>query len=156
MLFSYHALGVLADLGIVGIYERLMGTIIPTEGLPKEIAERTYDFLLDGKLARTAAYEMEWYHRTLKRANEASHFDSLPIRLFVGGKPMSKKAEEHYKKRGIDIEHRMREGKKMREDFLSRSIDSKEFILDGDHNSMYTIKENADQICREILLLSRK
>ena len=153
MVFSYNALGFLADLGIVGLYERIWGRIIPGEGLPEEINNRASAFTLDGKLARTAAKELRYYHKSLKRSGKANDFGSRPIRAFNGGKPMSKKAEEHYRKRGIDLKKRMAQERQMQMEFTELSTDGKHFYLDGDHNSMYTKKENAAIICQEIIKL---
>lgn len=155
MLWSYKGLGILGDLGILGLYDRFWGPIIPVEGLPDEIADRTTDFLLEGKLARTVAQEMKMYHSTLKRAGKATQFGSMPIRFFKSAKGASEKAKEVYRKRGINLEQRGRDEQKMVDDFVSNSTDSKVFPLNGDHNSMYTIKENADIICREVLQLLR-
>lgn len=153
IIWAYNTLGILGDTGLLGIYVSIWGPIIPTTGLPEDVAQRTLDFFRNGKLAWTAAKETLCYHRTLKRAAKASDFGSLPIRFFKSNKPASEKAKKIYKKRGIDLEKRGREERKMVDDFIRRSSDSKLILIDGDHNSMYTIKENAAIICKETLLL---
>lgn len=148
IVWSYNALGFLADMGILGLYELIWGRLIPGEGLPEKI--KNYIFI-DGKLARSAVQELRHYHRNLKRSGEANDFGSRPIRAFIGGKPMSKKAERNHKKSDIDLDQRMAEKQQMHQDFAALSTDGKLFYLDGDHNSMYTKKENADIICEEII-----
>lgn len=155
MISSYYALGLLADLGILGLYERIWGRILPGEGLPQDINERISGYTLDGKLARTAGKELRYYHQALIRSGEANDFGSRPIRVFNGGKEMSEKAKQYYQKKGIDINQRAAKERRMQQDFVELSTDGKLFILDGDHNSIYTKKENADIICHEILQLLR-
>ena len=155
MVFTYHALGTMADMGILGLYTSWFGQILPTEGLPAEVVKRTADFYQDGRLGHAAAEELAWYHRTLRRADPASQFGDMPIRVFYGAKPMSEAAKEHYRKQGIDLEERHAASEAMNADFLARSTDSKAFSINGDHNSMYTLPENAEIICREILQLYR-
>ena len=156
MVLGYEGLAVLGDLGLVGLYERLFGPIIPMEGLPEEVEQRAAEFLLDGKLIRTYAKELALYHSTLQRASQASDFGSLPLLIFGSGKEMSEGAKEHYRKRGIDPHERGMAEVKLKEDILSWSTDSKLMFIDGDHNSMYTLKANADLICDEILALLRR
>ena len=153
MIKSYYALGVLADMGILGLFESIWGRILPGEGLPQEINERITAFTYDGKLARTAAKEMEHYHTNLKRAGKTTNFGSRPIRVFVGAKPMSKKGEEFYRKKGIDPAAAGEINLQMHKEFAALSSDGEVFLLNGDHNSIYTKKENADIICKEILQL---
>ena len=151
MIASYYALGVLADMGILGLYERIWGRILPGEGLPKEVNDRISAFTLDGKLARTAAKELSNFHTTLKRAGETTDFGSRPIRVFVGGKPMSEKGKEFWRKKGKDPEEVGQINLRMHEEFAELSSDGELFILKADHNSIYTKKEHADVINREIL-----
>ena len=151
MIGSYYALGILADLGVLGLFERIWGRILPGEGLPKEVNDRISAFTLDGKLARTAAKELKHYHTNLKRAGETTDFGSRPIRVFVGGKPMSEKAEEFYRKKGMDPEEGGRINFQMHKEFAELSTDGEVFVLNADHNSIYTKKEHADVINKEIL-----
>ncbi len=153
MIGTYNALGVLADLGILGLYEHIWGRILPGEGLPEEVDNRITDFTLDGKLARTAAKEMRYYHRNLKRAGKANDFGSRPIRVFVGGKPMGEKGKEFYRKKGMDPEEGGRINLQMQQEFAELSSDGEVFILNADHNSIYTQKEHADMINNEVIRL---
>ena len=153
MITSYKALGVLADLGVLGLFERIWGRILPGEGLPQDVNDRITGFTLDGKLARTAAKELKYYHQSLKRAGEANDFGSRPIRVFVGGKPMSEKGKEFYRKKGMDPEEGGRINFQMQKEFAELSTDGEVFVLNADHNSIYTNKKHADVICEEILKL---
>lgn len=153
MVGSYYALGVLADLGVLGLYERIWGRILPGEGLPQDVNDRITTFTLDGKLARTVAQEMKYYHHNLKRAGEANDLGDRPVRVFVGAKPMSEGARQHYIKKGIDPDQRAADNLQMHQEYAELSTDGELFLIDGDHNSIYTKKENADVICKEILQL---
>lgn len=153
MIASYNALGILADLGILGLYERIWGLLVPGTGLPDEINDRIAAFTMDGKLARTAALELEYYHSNLKRAGETKDFGSRPIRVFVGGKPMSEAGKEFYRKKGMDPDEGGRINFEMHKEFAELSTDGEVFVLDADHNSIYTEKKNADVICQEIIKL---
>ncbi|MEM9723379.1 MAG: alpha/beta hydrolase, partial [Bacteroidota bacterium] len=150
MVKSYYALGVLADMGILGLYESIWGRILPGEGLPKDVNDRISAFTYDGKLARTAAMELAHYHTNLHRAGETTDFGSRPIRVFVGGKPMGEKGKEFWRKKGKDPEQVGEINLQMHKEFAELSSDGEVFILNADHNSIYTKKENADVICREI------
>lgn len=155
IIWSYKAMAGLGDVGILGLYDRFFGPIIPTEGLPEEIEKRTTDFVLNGKLARTYSKEMKFYHRTLKRAGKATAFGSMPIRFFKADKKMSETTKAAYRKQGIDPDQRREKEIAMANDFISHSANSKLVLINGDHNSMYTIKENATIICQEVIQLLR-
>ncbi|MEL6192196.1 MAG: alpha/beta hydrolase [Bacteroidota bacterium] len=153
MVNSYYALGVLADMGILGLYESIWGRILPGEGLPQDVNDRITAFTHEGMLARTAAMEMAHYHTNLKRAAETTDFGSRPIRVFVGGQPMSEAGKEFYRKKGMDPDEAGQINLDLHKDFANLSSDGEVFILNGTHTSIYTKKENADVICREILEL---
>lgn len=149
MMWFQNALIALGELGIVGLYDNLFGPVLVGEGLPDEINKRNHDFLLNGKLIRAATMELELYHATLKRAGEISGFGSLPIRVFAA----DEYNEEVYRRRGIDPVKRRAEEIQMDRELSELSTDGELFLLDGNHNTIYTKKENADIICKEIIEL---
>lgn len=124
------------------------------EGLPDEINKRTKDFLTDGKYIRAMGKEFEQFHITLERAGKTNDFGSLPIRIFtstIGEIP--EKVYKEYLERGIDLRKTEIESMKMQEEFLDLSTDSKLTLIDGNHTSIFTKKENAAIICNEIIRL---
>ena len=58
-----------------------------------------------------------------------------------------------YLKNGIDLRKNREISKELQEDYLNLSTDSKLTEIDGDHNSIYSVKEHADIICKEVLKL---
>ncbi len=152
----YDFQGVLADLGIMMLYDKLTGPILhrEMEGLPDEINNRTKDFLNFGKYLRAMGKEIEQYHDTLERAGKKNNFGSLPIRIFTDA--IGEIPEEVYKEyleRGIDLRKTQIESMKMQEELVSLSSNSKIAKLKGNHISIFTKKENADIICKEIIEL---
>ncbi len=127
------------------------------EGLPVEINHRTIDFLYDGKYIRTIGKEFAQYHNTLERVGTENDFGSLPVRVFPSTPyKIPEEAYRKYLKRGIDLRNGQVEKMIMQEDFLNLSTDSKLLMIDGDHTSIFTKKENANIICKEILQLLKE
>jgi len=155
IIWLYDFQAVLGDMGIMMLYDKLMGPISQREmeGLPEEINSRTIDFLIDGKYIRAFGKEFEQYHTLLERASKANDFGSLPVRIFPASNEISEKAYEEYLSRGIDLKKRQVEKMKMQEEFLNLSTDSKLIIIKGNHTSIFTKKRNADIICKVIINL---
>jgi len=156
MIWMYDFQSVLGDMGIMLLYDKLMGPISQREmeGLPDEINHRTIEFLNDGKYIRTIGKEMEEYHATLKRAGKASDFGSLPIRVFpaaVGEIP--EEVYQEYLEKGMNLRKMRIKSMKMQEDLVNLSTNGKLILMDGNHTSIFTKKENADFICKEIIQL---
>lgn len=154
MVWMYKLQGLLGDLGIMMLYDKLTGPVMhrKMEGLPDEINNKTKDFLNGGKYIRTIGKEFEQYHNTLQRAGKKNYFDSLPIRVFTDALvEVPEDIYQKYLKRGIDLRKSKMESFKMQEELTSLSANSKLTILEGDHTSIFTKKENADIICREVL-----
>ncbi|MDB4292432.1 alpha/beta hydrolase [Maribacter sp.] len=159
MIWMYDFQSILGDFGIMLIYDKLTGPILhrKMEGLPDEINNRTKDFLNDGKYIRAMGKEMEQYHTTLERAGKTDDFGSLPLRVFTDA--IGKIPEEVYKEyleRGIDLRKTQIESMKMQEELINLSTNSKLTLIDGNHITIFTIKENADIICKEVLQLYRE
>jgi len=156
MVWMYDFQGVLGDLGILMLYDKLTGPILhrEMEGLPDEINNRTKDFLNFGKYLRAMGKEIEQYHTTLERAGKKNDFGSLPIRVFTDA--IGEIPEEIYKEyleRGIDLKKTAIESMKMQEELTDLSTNSKLTLIEGNHTSIFTKKENADIICKEIIQL---
>ena len=147
---------VLADMGILMLYDKLTGPLFgrEMEGLPDDINSRTVDFLKDGKYFRAATREFENYYSTLQRAGTYTDFGSLPIRIFHSAtREIPQEVYEKYLKIGVDLRKNQLVSKTLIEDYRHLSTDNKIIELNGDHNTMYTIKENAAIICEEVLQL---
>ncbi len=125
----------LGEMGILTLYEIFMGPLLSAEGLPDRINNRTRDFFIDGKYVRAYRNETKYYHSILERAGEANKFDSLPIRVFT--------ANESSKQEWI----------KMQKEIANLSIKGKQMSLNGNHATIFTKKENAAIICKEIINL---
>lgn len=151
-LWILHAQAVLGDLGILGLYDRSTGPILAGEGLPDEINRRMLDFSLDGKFVRAYTKEMKSYHSGLKRSGEASDFGTLPIRVFAA---IERYKDAYLRAKGTDPEQRQVEVVKMHQEFADLSTNGKLILIEANHNSIYTKKENADMICKEIIQLFR-
>lgn len=147
---------VLADMGILGLWDKLFGPILgrEAEGLPQEINDRTIDFLANGKYLRAFAKEMSAYHPTLKRAGAAHDFGNIPIRVFTAV-ARHKKHEDALKSKGIDPDERHNNSVQMQREYTELSTDGKQILIDANHSTIFTIKENADIICKEIIQISR-
>ena len=159
MIWMHDLQGLLADLGVMILYDRLMGPIEPREmeGLPDEINRRTIDFINGGKYIRAFGKEFAGYYSTLDRAGENIDFGDLPVRIFSGDSgDVPEEIYQQYLRKGIDLRKTKAEGRKMQKELLELSTDSKLTKINGNHNTMYTIEENAEVICEEVLLLIRE
>lgn len=129
---------VLGDLGVLTLYESFTGPILSAEGLPDEINNRTRDFFIGGKYVRAYRDELKYYHSILKRAGKANEFGSLPIRVFTAGESSSP------------------EWIKMQKEIADLSTNGEQMSLNGNHATIFTKKENADIICKEIIQLLKE
>lgn len=135
-----RSIAALADMGILGLFDRFNGSMLHVDDFPEEINEGFYDYMLDGKYLRGYAEELKWSHAVYEQARETTDFGSLPVRVFSAGK----------KYNGEDANPQWIE---LQKEIAELSTDGKHFIMDGHHNSIYTNKKNADVICEEILRL---
>ncbi|MEL6842170.1 MAG: alpha/beta hydrolase [Bacteroidota bacterium] len=141
-----------ADVGVLGLAENLIGPIFPGEGLPDEINPRLRDMLLDGKRLRGYKHEIENYHAILDMAKAANQFDSIPI-IVCTAIEMNK---ESYRKRGIDPEEYLNQIIENQKEYIDLSSNGKQILIDGNHQTIFTKKENADRMNREIVELANK
>ncbi|MFP2995102.1 alpha/beta hydrolase [Spongiivirga sp. MCCC 1A20706] len=146
---SLHAQGYLGDLGVLGLYDRINGPLLAGEGLPENINTRMLDFSMNGKYVRGFIKEMKHYFSGLKRSGQVSDFGALPIVVFA----TDNHNPEFLIKRGINPEERLTKTLQMYQDFADLSSNSKLIFIKGNHNSIYTKKENAMIICNEVTRL---
>jgi len=155
--WSYDVQAVLGDIGIMLLFDKLMGPILPRkmEGLPEEINHSTINYLTNGKYLKTVGNEMRYFHATLNRTREASDFGSLAIRVFPATPThdVPEEVYQEYLKRGMDLRKMRVDNLKLQQDLVHLSTNAQLIPIDGNHTSMFTVKENADIICTEILHL---
>lgn len=157
VLWAQRAQSILGDMGILLLYDKIFGPSFSRamEGLPMEINDRTVDFIIDGKYARALNKEFSNYHNTLQRAGEVIDFQSLPLRVFPASatRIIPEEVYQKYLKRGMDLREIQKLSRKLQEDLLNLSTDSKLIEVNGDHTSIFTKKENAAIICKEVISL---
>lgn len=147
---------ILADMGIIMLYDMAFGPSFGREmdGLPSEINDRTIDFLIDGKYTRAMTNETAYYHVSLNQTRKKGNFGDLPIRIFPSAeRKISEEDYQKYLRRGMDLRKNQTISRELQRDYLNLSSKTKLIELNGDHNSIFTKKENADVICQEILNL---
>lgn len=144
----YYAGAVLGDLGVLDLHTSIVKrSILWAPGLPEEVTDRYMDYTLNGKYLWGYLEEEKWHDDLVKMSKNAMEFDTLPIRVF-SGTHWNKKA---LRKLGLDP-NKMKTGRiKMQEEMASLSTNGKVFFLDGGHITIFSLKENADIICKEIL-----
>ncbi|WP_273566824.1 alpha/beta hydrolase [Maribacter halichondriae] len=149
----YKAGAVLGDLGVLDLYTRIVKrSILWAPGLPEEVTDRYQDYTLNGKYLWGYLEEEKWHEDLVEMSRKAMEFDSLPIRVF-SGTHLNNKA---LLKMGLDPERLRTERVKMQKEMASLSTNGKVFFLDGGHITIFSLKENADIICKEIIQLSRE
>ncbi len=145
----YKAGAVIGDMGILNLFDRMLGPILWAPGLPQEVIDKFYDHTSNGKYIRGYLAEERYYEDLEEMSRQASQFDSLPIRVFSG----VKLNERALRKMGLDPEKMRVERIKMQEEIASLSSNGEVIFLEGGHVTIFTEKENADIICKEILTL---
>ncbi len=127
---------------MVGLFDRLNGSILSGEDLPDEINNRFLDYTINGKYFRGYREELKWDYTVYNQSRETKDFGSLPIRVFTANKKYNgAKANPEWVK--------------LQRELANLSSDSKHILVNGHHNIIYTTKENADIICKEIIQLFR-
>jgi pimeloyl-ACP methyl ester carboxylesterase len=147
----YKAGAVIGDLGVLHLFDKAVGPILWAPGLPDEVVGRMTDYTYSGKFLKGYLKgDNIWGHELNELASKANDFGSLPIKVF-SGTAMHEKA---LIKRGIDPEHFKNERKQMQQELADLSSRGELFLIDGGHITIFTLKENADIMVREILALS--
>lgn len=130
---------ILADMGILGVYNEIFNPNSMDEYLPKDCQNRKLNLL---------TYSGDVYQRSLKekinnnvllRAAQAGSLDSLPVLVFTTTK--------QYGDPKIWFE--------MQKELKELSTKGKQFYIDANHGSIITKKEIAEKINKEILLMAK-
>lgn len=138
-----NTMAALGDMGILGLFDRLNGSMLYVDELPEEVNERFYDYTANGRYIRGLREEASWDQAGYDQARDTKDFGSLPIRVFTAGK----------KYNGKDANPKWVE---LQRELAELSTEGKHILIDGHHNSIYTTKENADMIAKEIIQLLEK
>ena len=148
---ALYKLGVVAgDLGVLGILDRSFGPLLQAPGIPEEVTSKFTDFTRNGDYIRGYLEEEKGHEKLVNLSREANDFGDLPVRVFSG----SALNEEALRKRGMDPEHIHQARIEMQKDMARISSGGKVFFLPGGHITILSDKEQATQICEEILKLA--
>ena len=148
----YKVGAVIADLGVLHLFDKIKGPILWAPGLPEEINDSTRDYTYDGKFIRGFLKRDgndDWVENLLASSSASDDFGSLPIQVFSG----THQRDKALKRRGVDPEHFRKARRELQEDIASLSTESELYFMDGGHHTIFTEKENADFICDNILRL---
>ena len=134
---------VIADMGILGLFDRYKGSLISSDDLPEEVNKGFLDYTLNGKYIRGVREEVKWDEAGFSQAREAKEFGSLPIKVFTANKKYSGKEANP---KWVELQGEL----------AALSTEGKHILVEGHHNSIYSTKENADLISYEILQMLKK
>ena len=130
---------ILADMGIMGVFNKIMSPESMDKDLPKEYQNRKLDLTsFSGDVYRRLLKENNISDDILSRAGRARSLDSLPVLVFT--------AEKQYGDPQIWFE--------MQKELKNLSTKGEQFYMDANHGSIITKKENAERINKEILLMA--
>ena len=100
----YKVGAVIADLGVLHLFDKIKGPILWAPGLPEEINDSTRDYTYDGKFIRGFLKRDgndDWVENLLASSSASDDFGSLPIQVFSG----THQRDKALKRRGVDPEH---------------------------------------------------
>lgn len=148
---------ILADMGILGVYNKVVNSEFMDDGLPKDCHIRSRNLTsYSGEVYRRNLKENDINDAILSRSGQASSLDSLPILVFTATEQYNESQKERYRKKGIDPDKQVSLWFEMQKELKELSTNGKQFILNGTHGTIITKKENAEVINKEILLMSKK
>lgn len=155
---KFFELGALfADMGILGVYNKISNSGSMDDGLPKYCQIRARDLTYySGEVIRRNLKENDINDAILFRAGKARSLDSLPVLVFTATEQYNESQKKTYRKKGIDPDKQVLLWFEMQKELKGLSRDSKQFIIKATHGSIITKKENSDIINKEILLMSKK
>jgi len=145
-LASIELQAITCDLGVFSLYDKLIGTPYYGPGLPDEMNQRIKDQFQNGKTFRTFKKETEYYYETLKRSGKKENFGDLQIRAFHAITEDSEWKKEYDKK----VNERIKLYGKHKE-YHELSTNGKSIGIIGNHSSIYTMRDNAVIIIKEVL-----
>ena len=151
----YKVGAVIADLGVLHLYDKNMGPILWAPGLPQEVNDRTTAYAYNGKFIKGYLRRDgndDWVKNLKELSSAADDFGALPIKVFSG----THQRDEALQRIGVDPEHFRRVRRELQQEIAGLSSESELFFMDGGHVTIFSEKENADFICGTILGLLRE
>ncbi|MDN3673253.1 alpha/beta hydrolase [Flavobacterium branchiarum] len=154
-LFKF--VSILADMGILGVYNKVVNSEFMYDGLPKDCHIRSRNLTsYSGEVYRRNLKENDINDAILSRSGQATTLDSLPILVFTATEQYNEPQKERYRKKGIDPDKQVSLWFEMQKELKELSTNGKQFILNGTHGTIITKKENAEKINKEIRLMSTR
>jgi pimeloyl-ACP methyl ester carboxylesterase len=145
----------LSDLGIVGAYNKLFESEPANDGLPKDCHIRAHNLTAySGKVFRRYIKENDINDKVLLRAGQTKNLDSLPVLVFTATEQYKESQKEKYRNQGIDPDEQIEIWFEMQKELKELSTNGKQIIIESNHGSIITEKENAELINKEILLMA--
>ncbi|WBL26751.1 alpha/beta fold hydrolase [Zunongwangia sp. HGR-M22] len=145
----------LADIGIVGAFNSVFKSEPKNDGLPKNLHIRSHNLTAySGKVFNRYIKENEINEMILNRASQIKSLDSLPLLVFTATEQYEESQKEKYRNEGIDPNEELQIWYEMQKELKELSSNGKQFILDANHGSIITRKENAEIINNQILLMT--
>jgi pimeloyl-ACP methyl ester carboxylesterase len=145
----------LSDLGIVGAYNKIFESEPANDGLPKDCHIRAHNLTAySGKVFRRYIKENDINDKVLLRAGQTKNLDSLPVLVFTATEQYKESQKEKYRNQGIDPNEQIEIWFKMQKELKELSTNGKQFVIESNHGSIITKKENSEIINKEILLMA--
>ncbi len=145
----------LSDMGIVGAYNKLFESEPANDGLPKDCHIRAHNLTAySGKVFRRYIKENDINDKVLLRAGQTKNLDSLPVLVFTATEQYKESQKEKYRNQGIDPDEQIEIWFEMQKELKELSTNGKQFVIESNHGSIITEKENAEIINKEILLMA--
>ncbi|MFC6860371.1 alpha/beta fold hydrolase [Zunongwangia atlantica] len=146
----------LADIGIVGAFNSVFKSEPRKDGLPPKLHLRShYVTAYSGKVFHRYIQENEINEMILNRAGQIKSLDSLPLVVFTATEQYEESQKEKYRKEGIDPNEQVEVWHEMQKELKELSSNGKQIIINANHGSIITKKENAKIINKEILSMAR-
>ncbi|WP_282032113.1 alpha/beta fold hydrolase [Winogradskyella eximia] len=147
----------ISDMGLRGIYNIISAPKPKNDGLPKECHIRNLNLASNsGKVYRRYLKENEINNSIFLRTSESSSLDSLPVLVFTAKEQYTEFHKRKLREKGIDPENELDLWYGMQKELKELSSNGKQIIMEANHGSIITKKENAEVVNREILSLTKK
>ena len=154
-IFLVKTIAILSDMGIVGAYNKIFESEPANDGLPKDCHTRSHNLTAySGKVFRRYIKENDINDKVLLRAGQTKSLDSLPVLEFTATEQYKKSQKEKYRIEGIDPDEQIELWFKMQNELKELSTNGKQFVIEANHGSIITKKENAEIINKQILLMA--
>lgn len=148
---------VLADLGILGIYNKTFNkSTNQNDGLPEELHQRARSLTSNsGEIYRMFLRENELNRRLLDRASKVKKIGSLPVLVFTAKEQYREAQKTRFRKEGIDPDKEVEIWFGLQKELADLSTNKQHIFMNADHGTIITKKENADVITKEIIKLGK-